>query len=83
MSGEKREVREAVQITQPLRAEIDMHCPICGKPVKKVTEMTEGECNVQSDCSNEYWTHKGNKLIKIINPVTPTDGDMEKYGAKK
>lgn len=80
MSGKKGDVREEVQ--KPLSV-IEMHCPICDKPVKKVTEMSEEDCDVQSECSNEYWTHKGSKLIKIINPVTPTDGDMEKYGAKK
>jgi hypothetical protein len=81
MSEKQREVREEVQVTQPIRSEVSCHCPICGKPVKRVKEMTEEECSLQSDCSNEYYLHKGQTLIKLIG-TTPTDGDMKRELSK-
>jgi hypothetical protein len=56
-----------------------MKCPLCGKSVSKVSELTEEDCNVESSCSSEYYIHKGKKLIKIIDPSTPTDMDRKKY----
>jgi hypothetical protein len=55
----------------------DTHCPICGSPVTRVKEMTTEECKLQSDCSNEYFLHRGKTLVKLNGP-TPTDVDMKR-----
>jgi hypothetical protein len=65
-----------------MKEPIETHCPICGAAVTRVVEMTAEECHVESDCTSEYWIHKGNKLIKLIGP-TPTDTDMKRELAKK
>lgn len=57
-----------------------MHCPLCSEKVLKVKELPIEEYNeTRAKCVSEYWVHKGNKLYKIINPITPTDLDRKKY----
>ncbi len=56
------------------------HCPLCWEPVTKTKEIPQEDNNEnRAKCSNEFYTHRGNKLYKIINPTTPTDRDRLKY----
>lgn len=60
-------------------SEIECKCPICNQPVTKVKELKQEDSKQDSKCCSEYYQHKGNKLYKITNPITPTDLDRKKY----
>ena len=56
-------------------SEVIMRCPICGKEVTKVKEITELD-DQESPCSNEFYLHRGKQLIKILEPKSATDDDQ-------
>lgn len=52
--------------------DIDMKCPICGKPVKRVIE-TDNIGDNKVICENEYGVHYGNSYKKFLTPKTSPD----------
>lgn len=50
---------------------VEMHCPVCGRAVTKVSEtnIEYNETGIDALCAgNEAYIHRGNKLVKIKNP---------------
>ena len=60
-----------------MEEEIQMHCPICNAPVTKVKEITEAG-DKEAPCENEFYSHRGKQLIKILNPKSATDDDQKR-----
>jgi hypothetical protein len=46
---------------------VNMHCPLCGLQVLKVVE-TDKDYKTEAECGNEYYSHRGDKLIKFKHP---------------
>lgn len=50
-----------------METEIHTACPLCGEKVIKVIE-TDKEYTSDVKCYNEYYQHRGDKLIKFKHP---------------